>query len=74
MPGTVVPVNAGNDTIIEVDLTQAYRQIVEHGKPDYGLMLYPVLESSPGVAARRYQNAETYTVNQRFRFVKDIKP
>jgi hypothetical protein len=74
MPGTVVPINASKGTMWEVDLTQQYQNIVQHNRPDYGLMLYPVLESSPGVAARRYQNAETYTVNLRFRFVKDIKP
>ena len=75
MPGTAIPVNASQGDVWEVDLTQAYAQIVQHGKPDYGFMLYPAIESyqCPGDWCS-VTNAESYKVTLTFRFAKDIKP
>ena len=73
MPGTAVAINKDAQTI-EVDLTEAYRVLVEKKRPDHGLMLYPSLESNPGEHGRTYTNAETYAIKLEFRFVKDVIP
>ena len=73
MPGAATPINTSQGNVWVVDLTQPYLLLTQSGKPDLGLMLYPVHESSP-CEGDSYMcgNAECYKVTLRFRFAKDI--
>ena len=72
--GTPVPVNSSQGDTWEVDVSQPYRILVQDGRPDRGVMLYPTLDSAPGCAADfcDIKNGEWYEVTLKIRFAKDI--
>jgi len=73
MPGAATPINTSQGNVWYVDLTQPYFVLMQGGKPDLGLMLYPAHESSPcGGDAYMCGNAECYKISLHFRFAKDI--
>ena len=72
--GTPVAVDTSQGDTWEVDLSQPYCILIQGGKPDRGVMLYPTLESNPGCGSQfcDYKNAEWYDVTLTIRFAKDI--
>jgi hypothetical protein len=86
LSGVSIPVGAIQGDTWTVDLTQPYQLLMQSGRPDLGLMLYPVMESAPVCDPENptraesdgyicYQNAhEGFTLSLYTRFAKDIVP